>query len=213
MNVWTELLLASVIPPGMLLAAGYLSKTLLSHSMAKELEAFKASLSSETERMKASLGAELARQNAEHQTRFSILHERRAEAIAEIYEALLEAEATVRAVALSDGKSIRDESGKATSAIQNLSTTAKKKRIYIDERLAGDVDELIATLWSAFVDSTYSKAPVLFGTEQGAAARLAAFNTLKVRIPELRNELVWAFQRALSGSSLVDRTAQDPPTH
>src|SRR5258706_3765597 len=91
MNAWQSLLLAFGGNAALLLVLGWLARSLGSQLLAKDLEQFKASLaaasSAATERLKHDLQVAAL----EHEVRFSKLHERQAEVIAEAYALLVEA--------------------------------------------------------------------------------------------------------------------------
>ena len=100
MNIdWQEVLtnvFATVGGGGVVLgAAGWLTKKLIDSQLARETEAFKIRLQGdanvEVERLKSSLQMT----TLEHQVRFSKLHEKRAEVIAEVYAKLADVYAEV----------------------------------------------------------------------------------------------------------------------
>jgi hypothetical protein len=77
---------ASVGGSAVLIAViGFLSRSLLSNFLSKDIEAFKANLQMESQREITKLKSSLELIAFEHQVRFSRLHEKRAEVIATLY--------------------------------------------------------------------------------------------------------------------------------
>ena len=82
LETFLQVIVGSTISAGIV---AYLSKSLLSLWLSKDLEAHKARLQSESAREIERLKADLARTNAEHQVRFSRLHEKQACIIAGVF--------------------------------------------------------------------------------------------------------------------------------
>jgi hypothetical protein len=89
---WQVLLTTLGGGTAVLAAAAWLIRTVLNHVLTRDAEAFKAQLKAdtdiETERLKSSLQMVAF----EHQVRFSNLHAKRADVIAEIYSQMVEVE-------------------------------------------------------------------------------------------------------------------------
>src|SRR3954462_9455759 len=75
----------------LLAALAWLGRSLFEHWLSKSVEAFKARLEAESNSAAERLRHELGMVALEHQVRFSKLHERRAEVIAQAYTKLVEA--------------------------------------------------------------------------------------------------------------------------
>ena len=89
MNTWQTIILAVTGNTLVLGVLGWLFKSLIGKLLAQDLERFKASLASETATAVECLKHELQIVAVEHQIRFSKLHEKRAEVIAELYGLLV----------------------------------------------------------------------------------------------------------------------------
>ncbi len=76
MELWQSLLVALGGNATLLLVLGFLGRSVMSTVLTKDIEKFKAALH---------------QAGIEHQVRFSKLHERRAEVLAEVYKLLAEA--------------------------------------------------------------------------------------------------------------------------
>lgn len=92
MDAWQSILLAVGGNAALLLALAWLARSFGSQLLAKDLEKFKVSLSAASSEASERLKHELQMVAHEHQVRFSKLHERRAEVIANLYSLLVEAQ-------------------------------------------------------------------------------------------------------------------------
>jgi hypothetical protein len=130
-----------------LAAAAWLIRTALNHALTRDAEAFKARLSADAEIEVEKLKSSLQMAAFEHQVRFSNLHAKRAEVIAEIYSQMVEVEQHGKRFVYVD---VFDETRQ-----QAYSETMKrlieffffleKRRIYLPEN--------ICTLMQKFVDT------------------------------------------------------------
>src|SRR5690606_27647479 len=91
MAAWQTIVLALGGNLALVAVLGWLSKSLISQLLAKDIESFKIALKSESESASEKLRHELEKAMIEHQVRFSKLHEKRAEVIAELYSLLVQA--------------------------------------------------------------------------------------------------------------------------
>ena len=90
MDIWTSVLLAIGGSAGILVVLGFLARSVIRAWLAKDLEKFKVELKSTSDTAIERLKADLQRAAFEHQVRFSKLHEKRAEVIAQLYKYLAE---------------------------------------------------------------------------------------------------------------------------
>lgn len=91
MEIWQTILLALGGNAALIAVLGWLAKSLVERHLAKDTEKFKSQLAAETNSTIERLKHELQLVTVEHQIRFSKLHEKRAEVIAELYSRLVEA--------------------------------------------------------------------------------------------------------------------------
>ncbi len=91
MNVWETIFIAVGGNAALLVLLGWLARSFGAQLLAKDLEKFKMELSAATSNASEHLKHELQKTALEHQVRFSKLHERRGEVVAEIYSLLVEA--------------------------------------------------------------------------------------------------------------------------
>jgi hypothetical protein len=72
-------------------ASAWLIKSIITHFLSKDVEAYKSRIASESAKEIEQFKAQLQMMAREHEVRFSKLHEKRAEIISELYELLVEA--------------------------------------------------------------------------------------------------------------------------
>jgi hypothetical protein len=95
---WQSLVTSSVVISAAIAAAAFVAKSLISQWMARNIEAFKATLTVEHTRFVEELRANLQLEAQRHQIVFGSLHARRAEIIAELYGKLDELDRAIHIV-------------------------------------------------------------------------------------------------------------------
>lgn len=182
-------------------AAAYLIKTSISHRLAQETETFKAQLKAksdaEIERLKNSLQIAAL----EHQIRFSKLHERRAEIIAELYKQLVEVDRDSRLFVYSgygpvDRKEqFNDIAGRNIDFIQFINVN----RIYIPLHVCELLDRYIMAMRSVVIDvNIYREVDVLSEKmrEQDEVLR-KAYSSVEKEIPKMKEAIDQEFRTIL----------------
>jgi hypothetical protein len=144
---WTELAKTIGTTTVALGVIGYFLRGVFSQVLSRDLEKFKADLSAKHEIEIERLRNDLRIAASEHETRFTRLHETRAQAVAELYRRLVVTCSTFEWY-LSTGKP-----GAAPDDIKNREMAWKEardfaayfneKRIYFDQELCGDIDVAI----------------------------------------------------------------------
>ena len=133
----------------------WLIKQLVSQSLSRDLEAFKADLRKahavEIERLKA----DLRTASFEHQTRFVRLHETRAEIIAELYKRLVKAEdaiytllGDVQPAEQKEREELFQSTGELTGGLVQF---FQEHRIYFDEELCARLGALALNFQQAWL--------------------------------------------------------------
>jgi hypothetical protein len=152
--------------------------------------------------------ARLKAEGIEHEVRFTRLHERRMEIIAELYNAITDAER-----AFNDwthplqfaGYPSKDELGKkAALAGKALREEIRKSRIWLDEDLCEQVGTLEQTLNEAWVEfTTYDTNDPTQKAEQ-MKAWYSAWKSVSQKFPALRQDIERRFRELLGvGSATV----------
>ncbi len=191
MELWQAILVAFGGNAALLLVLGFLGRSLLSNALDKDLEKFKGQL-------------QLAA--TEHEIRFSRLHEKRAEVIAELYKLLVkatwEAESFTSPMEWVGEPDKKEKYISATNAIAEYFRFFDQHRIYISPNLCAQLEDFAMKL----------RAPVIqFGVwvrhehltdkaaEQKNNAWDSAWASVKNDVPQLRVAIEAEF-RMLLGS-------------
>ncbi len=121
-------------------ALAWLARSVIKYFIDRDLEKFKSNL----EKMAF-----------EHQIRFSTLHEKRAQIIAELHSRLYDFQWAVSAFLRDFHKNNENDKTKSVRELDNKSYKFKdyfdKHRIYFTENICSTVDELVDILYSAYV--------------------------------------------------------------
>jgi hypothetical protein len=206
----------------LLLVLGFLARSLLQTWLAKDVERFKAGLqreaSSELERLKCELRSQadvsieqlksrLQQAIIEHQVRFSRLHERRAEAIEQLYSRAcdLELEAARYASTLGRGGSEQDGTEMYQQVLKKLfdfDGYRDRYRIYLPDEINALICEFVTAVREPIVAiGVYGD----FGTaahetlRQHSETILKALQATSQHVPSIRSKLIKEFRIILSG--------------
>jgi hypothetical protein len=201
---------------GVLLAAfAWLTKAIITDRLARDAEDFKtrlqANADAEIERLKSSLQM----QNLEHQVRFSKLHERRAEVIAEVYARLVTLFHQGRLFVVSSGWAKEGQEAnfaKIHQTLRDFLSFVEKNRIYIPIAACGLLDNITSTMHSAVINvGVYGG--VEYPNEETRNeindVFMKAFKTFEEEIPEAKKALDRKFREIL-GDDPPEETHDHP---
>jgi hypothetical protein len=178
MALWQALLVAFGGNAALLLVLGFLGRSLVSSILAKDIERFKATLSNTLTRDIESFKAHLQAVAVEHEVRFSKLHEKRAEVLAELYKLLVTAFWQVSEFASpmqwAGDPEKKDQYPPAINAIAAYFRFFDQHRIWLPGRLCGPLETFAREL-------------------RGPAIRLGTYLRIDDPTPKTRQELsdVW----------------------
>jgi len=145
MEVWQTIILALGGNAALLAVLGWLSKSFVSQLLAKDIEGFKQSLRSESEAALKKLSHDLEKSAIEHRVRFSKLHEKRAEVIAELYGLLVQAYWDISSFA--SPMEWAGEPNKQEKYVTAMNASAgfyryfEKHKIYLPKELCAQINE------------------------------------------------------------------------
>jgi hypothetical protein len=126
---------------------GWLAKSLMSQLLTKDLEAFKVSLKTEADSSAQQLRNDLEKTAFEHEVKFSKLHEKRAEVIAETYSLLVVAHRElsnfVSIVEWSNEPSKKEKYFTAMNAVTDFYLFFSKNKIYIPKEACEQIEEFV----------------------------------------------------------------------
>jgi hypothetical protein len=137
-------------------AAGWLTKALVTHRLAKDAEEFKLGLQSRADQFRIELQsssdiemerlrASLRQMTNEQQIRFAKLHERRADVIADVYNRLVHARSDAAAYILGDARNA-DLAAETNQKMLEPFRFIALNRIYLPDRVCELLDQFESTL-------------------------------------------------------------------
>ncbi len=131
-------------------AAAWLTRSLIRHLLSKDLEKFRLDLTTQHDIALERAKSDLQRLFREHEIRFSHLHEKRAEIIAQLYQMTVEtndaAEACVQAFREKPDKRRFDLAKEAIDRGDELAEFVIRNKIYFSRHLAAELGELYSCL-------------------------------------------------------------------
>ena len=147
MEVWQTILIAFGGNAVLLAVLAWAAKSLTSQWLTKDIERFKISVKSDADAASERLKNELQMSALEHQVKFSKLHEKRADVIAELYGFLVQAcwdiSSFVSPMEWSGEPNKQEKYVTAMNSVARFYQFFDKHRIYIPEGLCGQLDEFV----------------------------------------------------------------------
>jgi len=140
MDYWQQLIAIILTPTLSVAALAWILKSLFSRGLQRELERYKRDLD--------------ARQ-FEHQTRFTLIHQKRAEVISELYARLAHAKARLGelvAIFQPGGQSLIDKRKVTAEAFNDANSYFHERRIFLPEEIAENVDAVLEAMRDAFIE-------------------------------------------------------------
>jgi len=218
MNAWETILVAFGGNAILLTVLAFLSKSLLEKLFARDTKRFETDLQAKADVAIEHLRSQFQIQGIEHQVRFSRLHEKRAEVIAELYGllvlALWEAESFVSPIEWVGEPNKQEKHQTAMNKLVELYRYFDQHRIYLPEQLCESLDQLIKEVrsnvinfgvWVKYRDETLQE----HAAKNKQAAWDASWKAIKDEIPLARSRLENEF-RILLGSLPSIQTNEQP---
>lgn len=206
MEVWQTILLALGGNAAAIGILGWLTKSFIEKRIHRDEKQFESELKSKTDAAIERLKSELQLQAIEHQVRFSRLHEKRAEVIAELsalmVETLWEAESFLSLIEWAGEPNKREKHLLANNKLVDLYRYFDKHRIYLSPELCVSMDSLIQEIrghvigfgvWVGFDDNTMPD----HARKQKLEAWQAGWEAIRTKIPAARSELEKEFRLLL----------------
>ena len=130
-------------------AMAWFTRSVINHLLSKDLEIFKLKLQEESQQELIRLQSSVQLVQLEHQVRFTKLHERRAEIIAELYSKVVELHRAtsdfVRFYQSVDGLKNKEHIKSLWSATDEFRNYFEKHRIYFNQDTCTNIDSLNPT--------------------------------------------------------------------
>lgn len=198
---WQDVITAVGGQAGFLLAAAWLTKKIVSQRMLLEAEEFKTKLKGDADAQIERLKNTLQMTALEHQIRFSRLHERRAEVIAELYKLLVEAPSTAQRFIFTHTRD-HSQAERTHGKVLELYRFVELNRLYLPIPVCVLLDNFVKNLRHTVIQVdvywTRIENPTAETIKQQNEVMLAACTALETELPALRKELENEF-RALLG--------------
>jgi hypothetical protein len=147
MEIWETFLFVVGGNAGLLLALGYLVKSLLDKRIVEDTKRFEIELKAKSDAAIEHIRNTLQLQTIEHQVRFSRLHEKRASVIAELYgylvDALWDAETFLSPIEWAGKDDKKEKYDQAANKLLDLYRYFERNRIYLPEAICASLENLI----------------------------------------------------------------------
>lgn len=147
METWQTILLAFGGNAALLAVLGVIGKSFLDKLIVRDTKQFESDLQAKSDAAIEHLKNELQLKTIEHQVRFSRLHDKRADVIAELYgffvEALWEAESFLSPMEWAGEPTKKEKHLAAMNKLTDLYRYFDKHRIYLPVELCSSLEELI----------------------------------------------------------------------
>lgn len=156
METWQTILLAIGGNAALLAVLGVIGKSLLDKLIVRDTKQFESDLMAKSSATIEHLKNELQLKTIEHQIRFSRLHEKRADVIAELYgffvEALWEAESFLSPMGWNGEPKKKEKHITAMNKLADLFRYFDKHRIYLPPELCSSLEQLVIEIRSLVID-------------------------------------------------------------
>lgn len=156
METWQTILLAFGGNAALLAVLGVIGKSLLDKLIVRDTQRFEADLKAKSDAAIEHLKNELQLKTIEHQVRFSRLHEKRADVIAELYgsfvEALWEAESFLSPMEWNGEPNKKEKHVTAMNKLTEFYRYFDKHRIYLPVELCGSLEQLVMEIRSLVIN-------------------------------------------------------------
>lgn len=156
METWQTILLAFGGNAALLAVLGLIGKSLLDKLIVRDTKKFESDLQAKSDAAIEHLKNELQLKTIEHQVRFSRLHDKRADVIAELYgffvEALWDAESFLSKIEWSGEPNKKEKYVAAMNKLIDLYRYFDKNRIYLPHELCSSLEELIVEVRSLVIN-------------------------------------------------------------
>lgn len=155
METWQTILLAFGGNAALLAVLGVLGKSFLDKLIVRDTKQFESDLKAKSDATIEHLKTELQLRTIEHQVRFSRLHEKRAEVIAELYgylvEALWEAESFLSPIEWAGEPTKKEKHNQAMNKLVELYRYFDKHRIYLPPEVCASLEALFLDVRSQVI--------------------------------------------------------------
>ncbi|MCP3850383.1 MAG: hypothetical protein GY694_09125 [Gammaproteobacteria bacterium] len=199
METWQTILLAIGGNTVVLAVLGFLGKSLLEKLLARDTARFEADLKSKADVTIAQLKSELELKAIEHQIRYSKLHEKRANVVAELYsllaEGLWEAESFLNPIEWNGETKKIDKYSIALEKLAEVYRYFDKHRIYLPDELCETLHDYVFNIRSyCFRFGVYLNED---RNDEYWKALTKGYDSIKKETPKTKKALEYEFRKIL----------------
>ena len=146
-SMWEQLLIVFGGNATLLIVLGFLFRSLISQLLTKDIEKFKTQLKADADKSVEQYKSTLQMTALEHQVRFSKLHEKRGEVLADVYERLVESERLAKQYVFHK-KSDEAAYLAAVKSVREFHDFVELHRIYLPEKIGILLSDFAGALWN-----------------------------------------------------------------
>ena len=204
MELWQAMIVAFGGNAALLLVLAFLGRSFVGQLLTKDIEGFKASLHRESVIAVEELKADLQQTAVEHEVRFSRLHEKRGEVLAEVYKLLVVA--TWEAESFASPIEFAGEIGKKEKYVRSMNAIAEyyryfdQHRVYLSCELCDALEAFAKDLRQPLIRfGVYVRIdnPIPKTIDDMNTAWDNAWNSVKNDVPKLRASIEDEFRKLL----------------
>ncbi len=203
MEIWQQVLTLTLTPTMVVALLAYLGKGLLDTQIRKDLAAFKAGLDSQINRDLAAFKTSLNQALFEHQTRYSILREKQALVIGELYSKIAHVSSRLAGmihIFQPGGVNVQERISEVASLAQDMQDYFSQHEIYFDDSTCTMIDQMNGVLHSVYTSFSVSQTGETYGPDESGLWR-GANKEFKEKCVPLKQELRREFRAILLGES------------
>lgn len=182
---WQQLVGLIVAPTIVVGAVAWLIRTVITQGFARDIQRYK---------------SELERENFEHQERFSTIHQRQADVIANLYGKIAKSKsvtADLVGIFQQGGQSLMEKKKKAADVYNDMSAYFFENRIFLPRNAAEKAESLIMTLRDVLIDfDTAQMGNNEYKPDQSGLWQ-QAYKRLRDEVPPVLEELEVEFKKRL----------------
>ena len=210
MEAWLVIVAAVLGNSAVLAVLGFLAKALLHQLLQRDSRRFEFELKAKADSAIEQLKSDLQIRTIEHQVRFSRLHEKRANVIADlnglVVEALWAAESLLAPMQWVGEPDQREKERVAMNKLVELYRYFDKHRIYLPTELCGVVDKLVADVrlhvikfgtYLTWDDNTLQE----HTRKEKHEVWMAGWDAIKNQVPTVRKQLEDSFRALLAADA------------
>ena len=210
MEAWQVIVAAVLGNAAVLAVLGFLAKALLGQLVQRDILRFQFELKAKADSAFEQLKSDLQIRTIEHQVRFSRLHEKRANVIADlnglVVEALWEAESFLSPMQWAGEPDKREKERVAMSKLVELFRYFDKHRIYLPTELCDVVDKLVTDVRMHVIRfGTYltwdENALQEHTRKEKHEVWMAGWDAIKNQVPAVRKQLEDSFRALLAADA------------